>query len=92
MTVRPPGPRQLPSGLVLGLVALGLVLATQVDWVLGARVVGRAFLLAGCLRLTLPTGRAGWLAVRSRSLDATVLLVLGAAALALAQTIPRAQG
>ena len=90
MTVRPPGSRQLPALLVLGLVGLGVVLATSLDWAVGARVVGLAFLLGACLRLTLPPASAGWLVVRTRPLDAAVLGVLGAACLALAQTIPRA--
>ncbi len=55
-------------------------------------LVGLGLLLAACLRLTLPAARAGWLAVRTRPLDAALLVLLGAAALVLAQTIPRAQG
>lgn len=92
VSVRPPRPSQLPALSVLVLVGLGLLLAAQVDWALGARVIGLAFLLAACLRLTLPAARAGWLAVRTRPLDAALLVLLGAAALVLAQTIPRAQG
>ena len=92
MTACPPGTWQPPSLLLLSLVGLGLALATQVDWALGARVVGLAFLLGACLRTTLPAARAGWLVVRTRPLDVAVLAVLGAASLALAQTIPRPEG
>jgi hypothetical protein len=76
--------------VVLAAVATGLVLATQVGWQTGTRVLGLAFLLAAVLRLTLPARAAGWLVVRARGLDATVLLALGLAMVALAETIPPA--
>ncbi len=87
------GPRtswQLPSVLVLAVVAAGLVLATSVGWQTGTRVLGLAFLLAAGLRLSLPARSAGWLVVRTRGLDATVLLTLGFAMVVLAETIPPA--
>ena len=90
MTARPTTSWQLPSVLVLAVVAVGLVLATQVGWQPGTRVLGLAFLLAAVLRLSLPARSAGWLVVRTRGLDAAVLLVLGFAMVALAQTIPPA--
>jgi DUF3017 family protein len=64
------------------------VLAATVGWQLGTRVLGLAFLLAAGLRLSLPPRAAGWLVVRTRGLDAAVLLVLGFAMVALAETIP----
>ena len=88
MTDRPGSGWQLPALLVLAVVATGLLLARTVDWQVGARVLGLAFLLAAVLRTTLPTARAGWLAVRTRTLDVAVLLSLGAAVLVLAATIP----
>lgn len=87
---RPTTSWQLPSVLVLAVVATGLVLATQVGWQTGTRVLGLAFLLAAVLRLSLPARSAGWLVVRTRGLDAGVLLVLGVAMVALAETIPPA--
>ena len=90
MTARPTTSWQLPSVLVLAVVATGLALATQVGWQTGTRVLGLAFLLAAGLRLSLPARSAGWLVVRTRGLDATVLLVLGFAMVALAETIPPA--
>ena len=90
MTTRPRTGWQLPSVLVLAVVATGLVLAATVGWQLGTRVLGLAFLLAAGLRLSLPARTAGWLVVRTRGLDAAVLLVLGFAMVALAETIPPA--
>ena len=89
-TARPTTSWQLPSVLVLAVVVAGLALATQVGWQTGTRVLGLAFLLAGVLRLSLPARSAGWLVVRTRGLDAAVLLVLGAAVVTLAETIPPA--
>jgi len=80
--------RQLPSLVVLALLAAGLVVITVVDARPGILVVGLALLLAAGLRLTLPARSAGWLAVRTRGLDAALLLVLGFAVVVLANTIP----
>ena len=88
MPARTPVTRQLPALGVLAVVAGGLVLAAVVDWQVGALVVGLGLLLGAGLRLTLPARRAGWLVVRTRGLDAAVLLGLGFAVVALSQTIP----
>lgn len=80
--------RQLPAIAVLVAAATGLVLAALVDWQLGAVVLGLALLLAAGLRLTLPVRQAGWLVVRTRGLDAAVLLVLGFSLVLLATSIP----
>ena len=90
MTVRPTPGWQLPSVLVLAVVGAGLLLATNVGWQTGTRVLGLAFLLAAVLRLSLPARSAGWLVVRTRGLDSAVLLVLGIAVVVLAETIPPA--
>lgn len=79
---------QLPTHAVLVVAAAGLVLAALVDWQLGAVVLGLALLLAAGLRLTLPVRQAGWLVVRTRGLDASVLLVLGFGLVLLATSIP----
>jgi hypothetical protein len=87
---RPTTSWQLPSVLVLAVVATGLVLATQVGWQTGdprarpglpARR-GPAAVAAG------PIGRLAGGA--HRGLDAAVLVVLGVAMVALAETIPPA--
>jgi hypothetical protein len=80
---------QLPAVVVLAVAALGLLLAAVLDWRLGTLTVGLALLLAAGLRLTLPVRTAGWLAVRTRAIDAALLLGLGFAVVVLANTIPR---
>ena len=79
--------RQLPTVSVLTVVVAGLLLSVAVDGLLGGLVVGLAMLLAGGLRLMLPARRAGWLVVRSRGMDATVSLLLGAALVVLSQSL-----
>ncbi len=80
--------RQYPSLAVIALAGAGLLLGAVLDWKPGAFVLSGAMLLAGTLRLSLPERQAGWLAVRSRPVDAAVLLTLGFALAALANTIP----
>lgn len=80
---------QLPALAVLAVASLGLVLAAAIDWQLGAFALGLSLLAAAGLRLALPVRSAGWLAVRTRGFDAALLLLLGFAVVALANTIPR---
>jgi hypothetical protein len=84
--------KELPALAVLGMVATGLVLGALVAWRAGAIVVGLALLLAAGLRLSLRERQAGFLVVRSRGFDAAVLLLLGFALVALANTIPEGGG
>jgi hypothetical protein len=75
---------------VVGLVALGLVgVAAFGWWRVGVAFVGVAFCLAAALRLTLSKEVLGDLVVRSRVVDAAVLLVLGFGLVVLANTIPQ---
>jgi hypothetical protein len=84
--------KELPTVAVLAVVAAGLTVGALADWRWGAIVVGLALLLAGGLRLSLRERQAGFLVVRSRGFDAVVLLVLGFAVVALANTIPSGGG
>jgi hypothetical protein len=79
---------------VLATAATGLVIGAlnRDHWRWGAIVVGLALLLAGGLRLSLRERQAGFLVVRSRGFDAVVLLTLGFAMVALANTIPSGGG
>lgn len=81
--------KELPTAAVLAVVVTGLLVGALVDWQPGAFVIGAGLLLAAGLRLTLRERQAGSLVVRGRVADATVLLVLGFALVALANTIPR---
>ena len=84
--------KELPIIAVLLMVAAGGAAAGLGHWRAGAFVIGLALLLAAGLRLTLRERQAGFLVVRSRGFDAAVLLVLGFALVALANTIPRPTG
>lgn len=70
---------QLAFLIVLaGVAASYLYLLVQPGhWVRGTAAMAVAVLLGGLLRLVLPTARVGFLAVRSRGVDALVYLVLG---------------
>jgi uncharacterized membrane protein YhhN len=84
---------------VLALVAAGLAVGALAEtvlgmpgWQAGGFAVGIGLLLAAGLRLTLRERQAGFLVVRSRGFDAAVLLLLGFAVVALANTIPKGGG
>jgi hypothetical protein len=77
-----------PLLVVLLLLAGGLGLTLIDRWRVGSAVIGVALSLAAALRLVLPKEHLGDLAVRSRAVDAAVLLVLGFAIVGLANTIP----
>ncbi|MEO6204671.1 MAG: DUF3017 domain-containing protein [Mycobacteriales bacterium] len=81
--------RELPILAVVLVVGSGLFAASVLHtWRWGSGIVGLGFCLAAALRLTLPSRQAGLLVVRSRGVDAAVLLVLGLAVVALANAIP----
>jgi hypothetical protein len=77
-----------PLLAVLAVVAVGLVLVLVHQWRLGSAVLGLALSLAAALRLVLPEGHAGLLVVRSRAVDAAVLVALGFLLVGLANSIP----
>jgi len=79
---------QAPTLVVAAVVACGLVLVAVADWRPGLVLVGIAMLLAAGLRLFLPPRQAGWLVVRTRALDSTLLLGLGLGLIALAGSVP----
>jgi hypothetical protein len=81
---------QLPALAVLALVAAGLVAVSLSAWQTGVLVIGLGLLLGAGLRLALPARSAGLLVVRSRAVDAAVLLALGFALVLLANTVPTA--
>jgi Protein of unknown function (DUF3017) len=80
----------VPALSVLAVVAAGLVAVSLSAWQTGVLVIGVGLLLGAGLRLSLPARSAGLLVVRSRPVDAAVLLVLGFALVLLASTVPTA--
>ena len=81
--------KELPLAAVLAVAATGVLVTTLLDrWRIGSGLVGLALCLAAALRLSLPARQAGLLVVRSRTIDAVVLLSLGLGLVALANTIP----
>lgn len=81
--------RELPLLAAVLVAAVGLVTAAAFDhWRYGSGLVGLGLCLAAALRLGLPQRQAGLLVVRSRGVDAAVLLLLGLTVVALANTIP----
>ena len=80
--------RQWPLGLVLLVVAAGMVLVAVEYWRRGLIVMGLAVTGAGLLRLVLPVRRAGFLAVRSRVIDLVLYLGTGLTLTVIAVLIP----
>jgi hypothetical protein len=75
--------------ITVGLVGLvGIVVAAQHHWRKGLYLVAAALLLGALFRLTLPTRRAGTLAVRGKAIDVATLLLLGGALALLARAVP----
>ncbi len=81
-------PRQLPFALVWLVVLVGMALIATEYWRRGLTVVGAAAVLAGVLRLLLPARRAGWLVVRSRTIDVLCFGGFGVALAAVALAVP----
>lgn len=80
--------RQAPFILVWFVVLVGMGLIATEYWRRGLTVVGAAAVLAGALRLVLPARRAGWLVVRSRTIDVLCFEFLGVALAAVAIAVP----
>lgn len=78
---------QLTFGLILAVVALGMVRIAQDHWREGSVIIGGALLLAAGLRAVLPPERTGLLGVRRRALDVFTYGVFGLLMLAVALTI-----
>ncbi|CAN5726443.1 hypothetical protein BH18ACT7_BH18ACT7_12320 [soil metagenome] len=81
-------PRQTAFTAVWLVVLAGMVLIATEYWRRGLTVVGAAAVLAALFRPVLPARRAGWLAVRSRTLDVLIFGSLGVALAAAAIAVP----
>ena len=89
------GPRRYPSTIggafylvMLGVAGLGLVFVVLDDWRTGVRLMGGSLVFGAVVRLVLPSRDAGMLAVRSKFLDAVLLIGVGVAMFVLAGAIP----
>ena len=82
--------RQLPLLSVLVVVAIGLLRVTFEHWRQGLVIIGLALVGGAVLRLLLPVRRAGFLAVRGRTVDVVLLAGTGLALTIIALTIPSA--
>jgi hypothetical protein len=80
--------RQWPLLVVLSVAAVGLLLVAFDGFRVGSGLLGFAVLLAGTARALLPARRVGLLAVRGRSFDVLLLLVMGVALVVLAVVVP----
>ena len=78
--------------LVLAVTAVGVGIVIYGAWRTGIRVMGGALVFAAGVRLLLSGRDAGMLAVRHKALDAAILVVLGAALIILAGSIPDQPG
>ena len=80
--------RQWPLFLVIVGVGVGLAMVALEHWRRGLVVVGLALVVAAVFRLLLPLPRLGFLAVRSRTIDATLTAGAGLTIALIALTLP----
>lgn len=73
---------------VLAAALIGVVVAASGAWRSGVSWIALALLAAAGARLALPDDDAGMLRVRRKSFDATILVTMGVALLALVASIP----
>ena len=78
---------QLGFGLIMLVVAAGMVRITQYHWREGTVIIGAALLLAAALRAMLQPEWMGLLGIRRRSLDVLTYTMFGLLMLAVALTI-----
>ena len=77
-----------PLLVVLSAVSGGVAYAAFGHWRRGALMIGGALLLGALLRLALPRGTAGLLAVRRRWIDVTVMAAIGIGIIVVAFVVP----
>jgi DUF3017 family protein len=77
----------LPFGMVLAVVALGLVRIVLYHWRQGTVLIGVALFLAAGLRALLTDDQAGLILIRGRGVDVLTYSAFGAAMVFVAMTI-----
>jgi hypothetical protein len=90
-----PHARRYPSTIggaiflgVLGTASFGLAIVTDGNWRLGVKWIAASLLAAAVARLLLPAPQAGMLAVRRRTVDVVLLVVVGVMLWFLSTNIP----
>jgi hypothetical protein len=68
--------------------AVGLWLVSQGHWRAGVKAIAGALVFAAVVRLVIPAQQAGMLAVRRRTVDVVILVVIGVALWFLSTSIP----
>ncbi|MDP4666803.1 MAG: DUF3017 domain-containing protein [Candidatus Nanopelagicales bacterium] len=81
--------KQWPILTVYSGILIALTVVVFVDFRSGAVLLSLNVLLAFLLRLRLPDSKAGWLRIRRRRIDLTVLVTLGILLLILALVVPQ---
>ena len=81
--------KQWPILVVYLGLATALAVGVFIDFRVGAIILSASVLLAFLLRLVLSDVQAGWLRIRRRRLDLTVLASLGVLLLILAVVVPQ---
>lgn len=81
--------KQWPILMVYSGILIALAVVIFVDFRSGAILLSLNVLLAFLLRLRLPDSKAGWLRIRRRRIDLTVLATLGIFLLILALVVPQ---
>ncbi|MGH3449548.1 MAG: DUF3017 domain-containing protein [Haloechinothrix sp.] len=82
-----PGLAHLPFGLVLVLVAVGMVRIYLYHWREGAVLIGASLLVAALLRAVLSDEQVGLIAIRGRAIDVLLYSGFGVMILFVALTI-----
>lgn len=77
----------LPFGLVMAVVALGLLRIVLYHWREGTVLMGAALVLAAGLRVLLSDEQAGLIVIRGRGVDALTYTTFGVSMMAVALTI-----
>lgn len=90
-----PAARRYPSTiggalyvLMLLVVLVGIVVVALASWRVGVRIFGGALVVGAGMRLVLKEHDAGMFAVRTKSVDAALHMVVGGTLIALAGIIP----
>ena len=80
--------RQWPTLLPMAITILGIVLATQMNFRIGVLVFSFGVAVSAVLRASLPRFSLGWLYVRTKWIDVTVLTLFSVFLIILSIVVP----